>query len=90
LAAAQELRLLNVSGSHNVTNELAAFIADRPNLGRLESLVLPQTRITDVGVLALAKSPHLPRLRMMNLVGCRIRRDGAAANELRTRFGNYF
>ena len=52
--------------------------------------IFPEGRITDTGALALAKSPYLPRLRMVDLFGCRIRQNGAAAKELHMRFGDCF
>lgn len=81
----RRLTALDLYGSQ-ADNDVAVDIAD----GRfpdLAELVLTSTAVGEAGALALANSPHLDKLRLLDLRNCPIDGRSAAARALRKRFG---
>lgn len=81
----RRLTALDLYGSH-ADNDVAIDLAD----GRfpdLAELVLTSTAVGEAGALALARSPHLDNLRLLDLGHTAIDGRSAAARALRKRFG---
>lgn len=88
LLASPHLGRLNVLDLHgNDTNDAVAADLAAGSFPDLAELWLGSNAITDAGALALANSPHLPTLRLLDLRGNRVADDATRIALLR-RFGS--
>ncbi len=88
--ACRDLRVLNIAYLKTVTNAVAEQIAESPRFAALRTLVLYGTGVGDRGVTAILRSPHLARLRFLNVHNSRVRSGGKVAAELKARFPGYY